>query len=82
MGESLEKQTSDSNNMATKDIELDGESVGEEKTNVLPGALLTEPEVFKHRKGLSLTLTPIVVDFRRLLQSKSKIPVVAGVSMH
>lgn len=52
-----------------------------EQGDVLPGAVLSQPEYFqKNQSSANISLTPVIVDFRRLLQCQSAIPVIKGVS--
>ena len=51
---------------------------------ILAGAQICPKLPFKNRKGAEISLTPVIVDFRRLLQCKSglscSIEVIPGVS--
>ena len=53
---------------------------GEYDGEVLTGAQFSEKTAFKNRRGKEITVTPIIVEFRRLLQSNSSVEVVPGVS--
>ena len=48
---------------------------------ILNGAILADKEVFKSKKGKEIKLTPVIVDFRRIIQSKCEVQVVPGVSI-
>ena len=61
------------NTSKSPDEELEIESI-------LNGAQLSESQDFSSKKGDKIALTPVIVDFRRVIQSKSTIQVVPGVS--
>ena len=50
-----------------------------EEEEVLSGALLISQKEFKNKNGNSVHLTPVIVDFRRLIQSGSETNVVPEV---
>ena len=62
-------------NETSENIEVD-----EPQSNgVLPGAQLSNGESFQKKNGASFSVTPVIIDFRRLLECKSNVPVVAGI---
>ncbi len=79
---------SDSNNSAKemKDIDLtsfraSGEYLGFE--GILSGSLIADRKDFKNKTGKEISCTPIIVDFRRILQccaNTGSADIVSGVS--
>ena len=47
--------------------------------DLLPGTTFGTSVCFKNQSGADLTVTPILVDFRRIIQAKSNVSVVSGV---
>jgi len=50
-----------------------------EQERILSGAQLSEEREFRDKNGTTVTVTPVLLDFRRILQSKSSVEVVPGV---
>ena len=57
-----------------------GGSENEDDHEVLRGAQLSAKVDFSTKKSDQIQLTPIIVDFRRLLQCKSSVDIIPGVS--
>ena len=57
----------------------EGNETVKDTEEILSGAKLASGEKFKGSQGREATLTPVIIDFRRVIQSKSSTPVVAGV---
>ena len=58
-------------------ISDDGLTIEQER--ILSGAQLSEERQFRDKNGKTVTATPLLLDFRRILQSKSSVDIVPGV---
>ena len=72
LDDSYSKNIYDRDNNANSDEDNDFE--------YLPGSKLSDSQVFLNKRGGQVNLTPLIVDFRRLLSSKSSVPIIPGVS--
>ena len=50
-------------------------------SDYLPGSRLADEQQFRNRRGGEVKLTPLLIDLRRLLSSKSERSVIKGVSI-
>lgn len=64
---------------ATSDESKENGKPEDDESEILPGTKLEDTHSFSDKHGKLLSVTPIIVDFRRLLQNKSCTEVIPGV---
>ena len=76
---SLDEISSENNKIAGQDEEEVLSLDGEAPENIFPGAKLSSEKCFNHKTD-KISVTPVIIEFRRILRNKGHPSLIHGVS--